>query len=180
MTLPQEATPQETERAGALTTPTPTPSERATPTPGWRLAFLAGLAPLAAGIVTLVTTWLAITRPDEPWWTGIGDLGFSYASLSAAGSGADAWVQLNASVGGVNIVAGAIAVMTVAAFALRSGQRWAWWFLAFSLLWVGLHDATMATLYFLQTGQPVMLLPYLYCALLAAGLMRSRRIAIAR
>ena len=77
-------------------------------------------------------------------------------------------------------MAGAIAVMTIARFALRSGQRWAWWFLAFCLVWVGLHDATMATRYFLQTGQPVMVLPYTYCALLALGLLRSRRLAAAR
>jgi hypothetical protein len=146
-------------------------------TPGWRFAFVAGLAPLVAGFVTLATTWLAVARPDDPWWTGLGHLGFTYATLSAAGSGAAAWVQLNASVGGVNIVGAAVAVMVVARFGLRSGHRWAWWFLAFCLVWVGVHDATMATRYFLATGQPVMALPYTYCALLTVGLVRSRRLS---
>jgi hypothetical protein len=83
-------------------------------------------------------------------------------------------VQLSGSVGGVNIVAGAVAVIVVAWFGLRRGQRWAWWFLAFCLFWVGLHDAAMATLFFNVTGQPLMVLPYSYCVLMLAGLLRSR------
>ena len=88
--------------------------------------------------------------------------------LSRAGREAPAWVQLSGSVGGVNIVAGAVAVIVVARFGLRGGQRWAWWFLAFCLVWVGLHDATMATRFFYATGQPVLVLPYTYCVLMLA------------
>jgi hypothetical protein len=62
---------------------------------------------------------------------------------------------------------------------LRGGQRWAWWFLAFCLVWVGLHDATMATRFFRATGQPVFVLPYTYCVLMLTGLMRSRRAVFA-
>jgi hypothetical protein len=89
-------------------------------------------------------------------------------------------VQLTGSVGGVNIVAGGVAVIVVRLFALRGGQRWAWWFPAFCFVWVGLHDATMATWFFAATGQPFMVLPYAYCVLMLAGLLRSRRAVFAR
>jgi hypothetical protein len=102
-------------------------------------------------------------------------LEFSYASLSKAGADASAWVEMIGSVGGVNIVAAAVAVSVVSVFGLRTGQRWAWWFLAFCLIWVGLHDAIIATRFSIHTGQPLMLLPYTYCTLMTAGLLRSRR-----
>jgi len=120
--------------------------------PGWRLNFFAGFVPLFAGLTTLVSTWLGVARANSAWWTGIGTLDFSYLSLSRAGLDAPAWVQLTCSVGGVNIVGGAVAVIVVARFGLRGGQRWAWWFLAFCFVWVGLHDATMATRFLMQRG----------------------------
>ena len=143
--------------------------------PGWRLNFAAGFVPLIAGLTTLVTSWVNVARGDAPLWTGLGQLPFSYSDLAGAGPGAAAWLELNGSVGGVNIVAAAIAVSVVSRFALREGRRWAWWFLAFCLMWVGLHDATLATRFFAATGQPVMVLPYTYVALMTAGLLRSRR-----
>ena len=121
------------------------------PIPGWRFIFAAGFAPLVAGANVLATTW-----------------------LHPAGAGATAYVELLGSVGGVNIVGAAIAVILVARFGLRDGQRWAWWFLAFCLLWIGVHDAVMTTRFFLATGQPIMLLPFTYCALMLAGLLKSR------
>ena len=168
--------PGDRSQASGAAAGTPT----AAPVRGWLLAFLAGLAPLVAGTITELTTWLAIARPDKPWWTGIGDLGFSYSSLAAVDPDAGPWLQLTGSVGGVNIVAAAVGVMVVARFGLREGHRWAWWFLAFSLAWVGIHDAIMATRHFVATGQPVMLLPYTYCALLAGGLIATRRVIAAR
>jgi hypothetical protein len=161
--------------ADAFTRLTP---DRAT-TPGWTLNFVAGFVPLAAGLTTLLTTWIGVARTNSAWWTGVGTLDFSYSSLSRAGREAPAWVQLSGSVGGINIVAGAVAVIVVARFGLRGGQRWAWWFLAFCLMWVGLHDATMATKFFRATGQPFLVLPYTYCLLMLAGLMRSGRAVFA-
>jgi len=149
------------------------------PTPGWRFSFIAGFVPLLAGLSTLVTTWLGVARPDSKLWTGVSTLNFSYSSLSQAGSDAQVFTQLSGSVGGVNIVAAAVAVSVVARFGLRRGQRWAWWFLAFCLAWVGLHDAFMATRFFQATGQPIWVLPYSYCGLMLAGLLRSRRVVFA-
>jgi hypothetical protein len=145
------------------------------PVPGWRLSYAAGFVPLLAGAITVLTSWINITRADSPWWTGVGSLGFTYHSLAAAGTGTAPYVALTGSVGGVNIVGAAVAVMLVARYALRVGQRWAWWFLAFCLVWIGLHDAIMATRFFAATGQPFMLMPFTYCALMLAGLVRSRR-----
>jgi hypothetical protein len=150
-----------------------------TPVPGWRLNFVAGFVPLIAGLTTLVTTWIGVARANSGWWTGVGTLDFSYSSLSRAGLDAPAWVQLSGSVGGINIVGGAVAVIVVARFGLRGGQRWAWWLVAFCFVWIGLHDATMATRFLLETGQPFVLLPYTYCVLMLAGLLRSRHFIFA-
>lgn len=147
--------------------------------PGWRLNFVAGFVPLLAGLSILLSTWIGVARANSAWWTGLGTLDFSYSSLSRAGRDAPEWVQLTGSVGAVNIVAGAVAVIVVARFGLRGGQRWAWWFLAFCFVWVGLHDATMATRFFSVTGEPFMLLPCAYCVLMLGGLLRSRRAVFA-
>jgi hypothetical protein len=162
--------------AGAIVDPliNATTGHVTTAVPGWKLNFAAGFVPLAAGLTTLLTTWIGVARANSPWWTGLGTLDFSYSGLSRASLDAPAWIQLSGSVGGVNIVAGAVAVIVVARFGLRGGQRWAWWFLAFCFVWVGLHDATMATRFVSATGQPLMVLPYSYCVLMLAGLLRSR------
>jgi hypothetical protein len=151
------------------------PDIKSTSVSGWRLTFLAGFVPFFAGLLTFLATWVGIVRAGSAWWVGTGSLDFSYASLSRAGSDAQAWVELTGSVGGVNIAAAAVAVSVVSMFGLRSGQRWAWWFLAFCLIWVGLHDAIAATRFSIHTGQPLMLLPYTYCILMVSGLLRSRR-----
>jgi hypothetical protein len=151
------------------------PDIKSISTPGWRLTFIAGFVPLIAGLLALAATWLGVVRAESAWWVGIGSLDFSYASLSKAGADAPAWVEMIGSVGGVNVVAAAVAVSAVSVFGLRTGQRWAWWFLAFCLTWVGVHDASVATQFFVHTGKPLMLLPYTYCILMAAGLLRSRQ-----
>jgi hypothetical protein len=140
---------------------------------GWKLIVTAGFVPLVAGFMTIVTTWVNIARGAGLWSTGVGTLGFSYQSLAAIGAGP--YVELTGSVGGVNIVGAAVAVIVVARFGLREGQRWAWWFLAFCLVWIGAHDAIMATRFFFATGQPLPLMPLTYSALMLAGLAKSRR-----
>ncbi|MGW5580677.1 hypothetical protein [Micromonospora chokoriensis] len=147
--------------------------------PGWRLNFAAAVLPFVAGIITLLVTWVSSTNDDSPYWIGTGHLDFSHAELSRVSTEATAWLDVNGSVGGVNIVAAAVAVMVISRFGLRVGHRWAWWFLAFCFVWVGLHDAVMATRLFAKTGEPLMIMPYAYCILMAAGLLRSRRAVFA-
>src|SRR5262249_23752947 len=108
------------------------------------------------------------------WWTGVGRLGFSFQGIAAAGTGAGAFLQTLGSVGGVNIVGGAVAVMIVSRFGLRGGRAWAWWTLAFFLGWVGLHDLVMAVRFLFATGQPLAVFPAFYCVMLATALVRSR------
>ena len=151
----------------------------AAPVAGWWLNFVAGFVPVVAGLVVLAVDWLGVLRADSPFWTGLGNLGFRL-SLDAAGSGAALWAELIGSVGGLNILAAGIAVSVVARFGRRAGRRWAWWFLCFCFLWIGVHDAIMTTRFFPATGQPFMVLPYSYCALMLGGLLRSRRVVFAR
>jgi hypothetical protein len=92
------------------------------PIPGWRLCHAAGFVPLLAGIIVILTNWLNVARADSPWWTGVGTLGFTYHGLAAAGAGAAPYVALTGSVGGVNVVGAAIAVIVVARYGLKSGS----------------------------------------------------------
>lgn len=115
-------------------------------------------------------------------WPAAMHSGGSAQAASISGSGAclrraptPGWMKGIGSVGEFNVAAAAVAVSAVARFGLRPGHRWAWWFLLFSLLWVGVHDAVVATLFFMKTGAPLMLTPYTYCALMIAGLARARR-----
>ncbi|MFN8043433.1 MAG: hypothetical protein U0S13_08825 [Mycobacterium sp.] len=140
--------------------------------PGWRLNFAAGFVPLIAGLTTLVTSWVNVARGDAPLWTGLGQLPFSYSDLAGVGPGAAAWLELNGSVGGVNIVAAAIAVIVVSRFALQEPTL--------GLVVSGLlprvgRSPRRHTGDALLRGNrtAVMVLPYL--ALMTAGLLRSRR-----
>lgn len=122
-----------------------------------------------------VATGVGVACRDALWWIGTGSLDFRFGGLSSTGPDTGSWMKGIGSVGGVNVAAAAVAVSAVARFGLRPGHRWAWWFLLFSLLWVGVHDAVVATLFFMKTGAPLMLTPYTYCALMIAGLARARR-----
>ena len=119
---------------------------------GWKWNFAAGFVPLLAGLLVLLTSWWSMSHSDTPWFLGISSLNFSFDQLRATSSAAGPFVEVLGSVGGVNIVAGAVAVIVVSRFAVRRGQAWAWWFLFFCFIWVGLHDAWSATKFFLHTG----------------------------
>jgi hypothetical protein len=121
-----------------------------------------------------------VVHGGDPLWTGLGRLDFLVAGLGAAGSDAVPWVELIGSVGGVNVIGAAIAVIVVGRFGLRDGRRWAWWFLGFCFVWIGIHDAVMTMRFFLVTDQPFMLLPYSYCVLMLAGLLRTRKAVFGR
>ena len=140
----------------------------------WKFATAAAFAPLLAGLAIVLTTWVNAARASNPWWTGVGRLGFSFDGISAAGTGAAAFLETLGSVGGVNIVGGAVAVMIVSRFGLREGRAWAWWTLAFFFGWVGLHDLVMALRFLIATGQPLAVFPAFYCVMMGTALVRSR------
>lgn len=104
--------------------------------PGWRLTSITGFVPLLARLLMFVATRVGVAC-DALWWIGTGSLDFRFGGLSSAGPDAGSWMKGIGSVGGVNVAAAAVAVSAVARFGLRTGHRWAWWFLLFSLLWVG-------------------------------------------
>lgn len=172
MNPPSTVSPISSSRALQRAPPVDSPGHRASN--AWKFAFAAGVAPLLAGLTVLLTTWVNAARPSKPWWTGLGTLGFTFHGIGTAGSGSAAFLQTLGSVGGVNIVGGAVAVMVVSRFGLREGRAWAWWTLAFFLGWVGLHDLFMAVRFLFATGQPLAVFPAFYCAMMAIALVRSR------
>jgi hypothetical protein len=155
-----------------------TAASGATANNAWRFATAAAIAPLLAGFTVILTTWVNAARASKAWWTGIGTLGFSFDGIGAAGSGAAEFLRTLGTVGGVNIVGGAVAVMVVSRFGLREGRAWAWWTLAFFLGWVGVHDLVMALRFLFATGQPLAVFPAFYCVAMAIALFRSRELVL--
>lgn len=142
---------------------------------GWKWNFYAGLVPLTAGMMTLLMTWTSILNEKTNWGLPGSRLSFSFDQIINFNAQLSAYIELASSVGGVNIVIGAIAVMVIARYGLRNGHQWSWFYLLFSLIWVGFHDAWSATRFFQATGNPSMILPYLYCLLMSTGLIATYR-----
>lgn len=142
---------------------------------GWKWNFYAGLVPLTAGFMTLLMTWISILNAKTNWGLPGSSLNFSFEQIAHLNEQLAAYVELSSSVGGVNIVIGAIAVMVISRYGLRDGHKWSWFYLLFSLVWVGFHDAWSATRFFLATGNPSLILPYLYCLLMSTGLIKTYR-----
>ncbi len=99
--------------------------------------------------------------------SALGPLGFSIAEIERASAPLAAYFEL---VGSVNVTAAAVYVWITCWFGLRRRERWAWWALAFSLLWVGGNDRFAAARYTIVTGIPFVVAPLTFCVLMAAGL----------
>lgn len=141
---------------------------------GWRWTMFAGFIPVTAGLFTLLTTFISTVNVDSEWTLIVRNLNFSYGDLAALDLQAGAFVTLLAYVGGINIVSAAVAVILISIFGLRYGQKWAWWYLAFSLVWVGFHDVYGATKFFFATGAPMFIMPIGFCILMLVGLIKTR------
>jgi hypothetical protein len=102
-------------------------------------------------------------------------LNFSFGQLAEVDPQAGPLVVLLGNLASVNIVSAAVAVILIAAFGLRYGHKWAWWYLLFSLVWVGFHDAYGVTKFFFETGAPMFVMPWGFCILMATGLIKTRR-----
>jgi hypothetical protein len=142
---------------------------------GERLILLAGLVPFFAGVSGYVLGHASLARSEGEWMSAVGPLGFTFAEIERASAALSAYFQLASSVGSVNVTAAAGYVWIVCWFGLRKGEKWAWYALLFSLIWVGGNDAAAAIRYTLETGIPFMLAPISFCVLMIAGLGLTRR-----
>jgi hypothetical protein len=140
---------------------------------GWRLSFAAGLAPLIAGFILMISDLYNISNADGLWWTGLGSLRFSFRSLTDVGPDVGPFINLGF-IGPVNIIGAAVLAIAVAYYGLREGRKWAWLILAFYLAWVGFHDAFAAFRFYLATGQVAFVFPLAFVTLMSLGLARSR------
>lgn len=151
--------------------------EKSHDTPGWKLTFAAGFIPFFAGLMLFVTGKIGVLASDGDWPIGIGRLDFSFAEIQAVSHDSGAFLKFISDIGSVNTVMSAVAVVAVSYFALKKGERWAWWFLLACLVWVGFSDAYNTAVFYFETSpvMPLPLMPSLYVALMAAGLFRSRQ-----
>ncbi len=140
----------------------------------WKWTMFAGFIPLTAGILMFLTSKTSVLNEDAAWSFWIYSLNFSFANISAVDSQAGPLIVLLADLAGVNIVSAALAVILISRYALRYGRKWAWWYLLFSLIWVGFNDAYGATVFYLETGAPMLAMPWGFCILMAIGLFKTR------
>lgn len=143
--------------------------------PGWKWTLLAGFIPLSAGLFMLLTSHLSYANDGAGWTFIIHHLNVSFGALSAVDPHAGPLVVLLSDLGSINIVSAALAVILISAYALRYGQKWAWWYLLFALVWVGFNDAYGVTLFFLKTGAPMFVMPWMFCILMSIGLIKTRK-----
>ncbi len=141
---------------------------------GWKWTMAAGFIPLTAGLFMLLTSKISFANHDSVWTFLIHNLNFSFGDLAAVDPQAGPLVVLLADLASINIVSAALAVILVSFFALRYGYKWAWWYLLFSFVWVGLNDAYGVTRFFLETGAPMLIMPWGFCILMAIGLFKTR------
>jgi|GEM_PF-4267535 len=134
----------------------------------------AGFVPLTAGVFTLLTGKISILNAYSDWSFWIYSLSFGFGDIQAVDPQAGAFVALLTDVAGVNIVSAALAVVLISRFALPRGHKWAWWYLLFAFVWVGISDAYGATQFYLETGAPMLIMPWTFCVLMAVGLLKTR------
>lgn len=141
---------------------------------GPRLILAAGLVPFSAGISGYALGFVSRARPDDEWRSALGPLGFSFAAIERSSAALAAYFELAGAVGSVNVTAAAVYVWITCWFGLRHRARWAWYALAFSLLWVGGNDLFAAARYTSETGIPFVVAPLSFCLLMIAGLALTR------
>lgn len=141
---------------------------------GWKWTMFAGFIPLTAGLLMFLTSKVSIANAEANWTFWVHNLNFSFADISAVDPQVGPFVSLLGDLAGVNIVSAAVAVILISFYALRYGQKWAWWYLLFSLIWVGFNDAYSVTVFFLETGAPMLFMPWSFCILMTIGLLKTR------
>lgn len=147
---------------------------------GWRLVFLAGLAPALNGILILaLSVWSATAGRNDGWISLVGHHSFSATTLEREGTDLYALWLLNLHLLGANLAMSGATMSAVAWFALREGKRWAWAFLWVLLLWVGGNDAVALIRYRITVGSglPYALIPVTIGAM---GLILARSPAKSR
>jgi hypothetical protein len=144
-----------------------------------KLVLAAGFVPFSAGISGYFLGLIGTAAPSHAWRTALGSLGFSLAEIEHWNPRVAEYWKLANGVGAVNITAAAVYVWIVAWFGLRRRERWAWYALLFSLIWVGGNDAASAIRYTLATGVPFALAPVTFVGLMTAGLALSYRSVVA-
>lgn len=141
----------------------------------WKWNYYAGFIPIAAGSVILISYLLALANPDAVWNLIIAKQDFSLNDLYNLNNNAAPFMKFLASFTGVNLVIGGVAVSLIAKKALRFGKKWAWQFMVFALLWVGVLDALGALVFFNSTGIPLLLLPFTLFILMLIGIIKTRK-----
>ncbi|MBQ4809839.1 hypothetical protein J8M20_00775 [Pseudoalteromonas luteoviolacea] len=112
---------------------------------GWRWTMYAGLIPLMAGLFMLLTSNLSMSNDMSQWTFIIHKLDFSFAQLAVIDPQAGPFVAFLAMLASVNIVSAAVPIILISIFALRAGQKWAWYYLLFMLVWEGFSDVYSVT-----------------------------------
>ncbi|MEM7548288.1 MAG: hypothetical protein AAF363_01340 [Bacteroidota bacterium] len=144
----------------------------------WKWNFAAGFVPLTAGFVTLITSAISKSNGSSSWNLILNKLDFSYHDIVVVSENSGDFLDLILSVSAVNIITGAFSIIMISRYALKYQNKWAWWYMLVSLIWLGFLDTYSAYVFYAKTGTPLFIMPFAFCILMALGLIKSREIVL--
>lgn len=144
-------------------------------TPGWKYLFAAPFIPLFAGLFLFVTSKVGVADGESDWPMLLSRLDFSFDEIDAVSEDSGEFFSFIGDIGSVNTAMAALSALLVARFALRNGEKWAWWLLLVSMLWVGVQDAINTTRFYFEVRPtaPLPIMPTAFTTLMTIGLVKS-------
>lgn len=141
----------------------------------WKWNFAAGFIPFMAGWTMFITSMMSKSNPDSTWDLVIAKLDFSYNDMINVSEDSGDFLDLISALSSVNIIIGAFSIIMISRFALKDGHKWAWWYMLVALIWLGFQDAYSVFRFFTETGVPFFIFPFMFCILMAIGLVLTRK-----
>ena len=137
---------------------------------GSLLTLLTGLFVFAVALYFLVSFYLGLAHPSEPWRSGqFSPVAYTLDDIEACDTTVATDFVLAQHIELANVMNTGIMVALITIFGLRRRQRWAWYTLLAIFLWVGLNDAIALR----RARQP--LVPLIPEAIGLTGLFIARR-----
>ena len=123
----------------------------------------------------LITSIISKSNPNSKWNLVLGKLDFSFNDIVNVSQDSQTFFELLSSLSSVNIIIGAFSVIMISYYALKTKQKWAWWFMLIALVWLGFQDAYSVFVFYLETGIPMFIMPFTFCTLMIIGLVKTKK-----
>jgi hypothetical protein len=109
---------------------------------GSTLTFITGLFVLGVATYFFIQLWRGVANPSEPWRSGgFGPSPYTLDGIRSCNPTLASDFIAAQHIEFANVINTAFVILVVTVFGLRRRQRWAWYTLLATFLWVGLNDA---------------------------------------